>query len=114
MLAVQTTCAGADALHVARPHDGGVAHAVLMLQSTGHYISDNFHVPMRVHSKAAAAEHDVIVDDAQRAEAHMLGIVIVGKGKGKVSVQPAMIGVATFFRFSECHHILHLSFRAPS
>ena len=46
----------------------------------------------------------VLVDDAQRAEAHVLGIVIVGERKAMEALQPAVIGVAALITAAKSHH----------
>ena len=47
----------------------------------------------------------VVVDHAQIAEAHPLGIVVIGEGERVIRVQPAVVGVAPFVCFSNRHHI---------
>src|SRR4030095_4408115 len=52
--AVPYAGARAHALHVARPDDRAVAHAVLMLQFPGQDIANDFHVPVAMCPKALA------------------------------------------------------------
>lgn len=46
--------------------------------------------------KAAAGSDVILVDDAEGAEAHVSGVVVVGEGEGVVGFEPAVVGVATF------------------
>ena len=38
--------------------------------------------------------NSILVDDAQGAEAHVVGIVVVGKREGEVGIEPTVICVA--------------------
>jgi hypothetical protein len=46
-----------------------------------------------VSAKAAAGKDAVLVDHAQAAEPHVLGIVIIGEGKSVERLQPTVVGV---------------------
>jgi len=59
---------------------------------------------MPVLAEAAAGSDDVVVDDAQGAEAHPGGVVVVGEAEGEVGVEPAVVGVAAFFGGTESDH----------
>src|SRR5262249_25020836 len=48
---------------------------------------------MAVRAETRARLHAVIVDDAQRTEAHVLGIVVVGEREAVIRVEPAVLGV---------------------
>jgi hypothetical protein len=81
-----------------------MAHRILMLKRSAQNIGDDFHVMMRMRAEAAAGRHCVVVDDAQTAKTHPVRIVIVREGKRVPGVQPAMIGMATLFGFSDLDH----------
>ena len=80
-LAVQHAAARAHALHVARRDDRAVAHAVLVRQLPVEHVGNDLHVAVAVRAEAHARLHAVLVDHAQRAEAHVRRIVVVGKRK---------------------------------
>jgi len=50
-----------------------------------------------------ALDH-VFIDDAQGAEAHELGVVVVGKGEAEFGIEPAVVGVAAIGGFTNCKH----------
>jgi hypothetical protein len=96
-------------LEIARADHAAVAHGILVLQRAFQHVADDFHVTMRMHPEPASGRDAVVIDDAQRTETHVRRVMILGKGKAEPAVEPAMIGVAAFFGFSDGHHILHLS-----
>src|SRR6185503_12811506 len=51
----------------------------------------DFHVAMPVPAEALPGRHSVLVDDAQRAEAHVRRIVVTGKGERVPAHEPAMV-----------------------
>src|SRR5580700_8965814 len=59
---------------------------------------------MRVRGKAFARRDAVVIQDAQRAELHMLGIVIVGKRKREIRIQPAVVRMAAVLAFADVYH----------
>src|SRR5580704_1712021 len=59
---------------------------------------------MRVRGKALARRDAVVIQDAQRAEMHMLGVVIVGKRKREISIQPAVVPMAAVLAFADVYH----------
>ena len=65
---------------------------------------DDFHVAMRMGWKTAAARHPILVDHTQAAEVRVLRVVVVREGKGVITVEPAVIGVAAFFGFAQVNH----------
>ncbi|MNO00548.1 hypothetical protein D3C81_2204630 [compost metagenome] len=60
------------------------------------HIGDDLHVTVAVRAETAAGGDAVVVDHAQRAKAHVSGIVVVGEGKGVKGIEPAMVGVTPF------------------
>ena len=71
--------AGGHALDSAGRQDFGVAGAVLMPECAFKYVSDDFHVGMGMRTESRPRSDDVVVDHAQHAEAHPLGIVVVSE-----------------------------------
>ena len=87
-LAVHDACAGAHDLDVAFADDGGVAHAVLMLQIAGQRNAHDFHVVVRVRPKPGAPGDRVVVQHAQRTEVHALRVVAnFGEAEAVVRVE---------------------------
>ena len=78
---------------------------VLMLNSTFQHVGQNFHIFMRVSAEALPCFNHVVVNHAQRGEAHKVRIVIVGKRESMPGVQPAMICMTTFICFAEVDHL---------
>src|SRR5687768_1607940 len=95
---------GGHVLEVTWLDDAPIAHRILMFERPGEDITDDFHIAMRMRAKPAATGDFVIVDHPQRAETHPLRIIIVREGEGVVTIQPAMVGVASFVCFSDRHH----------
>lgn len=56
---------------------------------------------MRVGGETCAWGDDVLVDDAQAAEAHVGGIVVISEAESVITIQPTEIGVAAFGRSSD-------------
>lgn len=100
-LAVRHASSGAHELNLSRLKHAAVAHAVLVLQSTFQHVTKNFHITMRMRAETLAGRDAIIVDDAQRTEAHVRRIVIISKGKGVMRIQPAVVGTAAFVRPSD-------------
>ena len=66
-------------LDVVGRDDTALPGAVLVLQCSLQDIRDNLHVPVRMRGESMSRGDLVIVDDAQRAEAHMRLIVVTAK-----------------------------------
>jgi hypothetical protein len=73
-------------------------------------VGDNLHLAMAVSAEASAALDCVFVDDAQGAEAHEFGVVVVGEGEGEFGIEPAVVGVAAIGGFTNCKHWFFLVF----
>jgi hypothetical protein len=63
-----------------------------VLQGTLEHVAEDLHVAVRVRREALAAAHAVLVDHAQRAEAHVLVVVVVGEAERVPAVEPAVVG----------------------
>ena len=68
------------------------------------YVADDLHVAMAVRTEAHAGLHAILVDDAQRSEAHVRGIVVIGKREAVPGIQPAVLGMAPFQCFAQRDH----------
>jgi hypothetical protein len=75
-----------------------------VLQRAAEYEGDDLHVTMRVSVESAGSGDAVIIDHAQRAEAHVLRVAVIGERERVVAVEPAMIGVPAIFGFSDLDH----------
>jgi len=105
-LAVAHPGASAHALHFAGADGLDVAHAVAVRQPALQHVGDDLHVAVAVGAKAGAGRDPVFVDHAQIAPAHVRRVVVVGKRKRVVALQPAVIGVATFGAAADVHGAL--------
>ena len=57
-----------------------------------------------VRAEALPGRDAVVVDDAQGAEAHVRGVVVVGERERVVRVEPAVVGVAALGGGAKGHH----------
>jgi hypothetical protein len=94
VLAVGDAGAGGHPLHIAGADHRAGAHRVLVFERTVEHVRDDLHVAMRVPAEALAGSDAIFIDDPQRAEAHVGGVVVVGEREGVVAVEPAVVGVA--------------------
>ena len=78
--------------------------AVLMLDGALENISKDLHVAVRMLAEARRGRDAVLVDDAQRAEAHVRGIVVLVKRKTEIGVEPAVVGMASLGGWPYRHH----------
>ena len=100
-LAVGDAAAGAHELDLAGAEFAAVAHAVLVGDGTGDDAGEDFHVAVRVGGEACAGGDAVFVDDAERAEAHVGGVVVVAEAEGMEGAEPAVVGVAAVRGFAK-------------
>ena len=75
-----------------------------MLERAADDVTDDFKVAMRMRAETLAALHAVFVDHPQAAKADVLRVVIVGEGKRVMTVQPAVIGMASFVGSANFNH----------
>ena len=78
-------------LHIARPDHRTGAKAVLVLQSTVQDIGEDLHIAVRMGWEAASRRDLVLVDDAERSEAHVRWVMVVAKRKAVLAIEPAKI-----------------------
>ena len=96
--------ARAHVLDVTRLDHRAVAHAVTVLQGALQDVGDDFHVAVRMHRKTAAARDAVIVHHPQRAKVHVRWVVVIGKRKSEMSVQPTVVGVTALVALANLNH----------
>lgn len=104
-LAVANAGARRHALHVAGSDHRAVAHRVAVLERAIEHVRDNLHVTMAVRAEAAARLHAILVEDTERAKAHVRGVVVVGEREGVVAVQPAVVGVTSRIGAANRKHV---------
>ena len=102
--AVLDTGARTHALHFSGNDIANVPERVFVRHRAFEHIGHDFHVFVAVCAKALAGRDVVIIDHAQRPEMHVLRILIFGKRKAEPALQPAVIGLAAVFGFSERQH----------
>ena len=95
---------GAHSLHVAGDDRRAVAHAVAVRKLAVQHVADDLHVAMAVRAEAHAGLHAILVDDAQRSEGHVRGIVVIGKREAVPGIQPAVLGMSPFQGFAQRDH----------
>ena len=86
--AVGEAGAGGHALHLAGLNGRVVAHRILMGYLPVEHERHDFHLRVRVLRKAGIGGDVVIIKHAQRAEVHVLPVVVVGKGEQEVGAEP--------------------------
>ncbi len=75
-----------------------------MFEGAAEDIGDDFHIAVGVHAEAFSGHDEVIINDAERAEAHPIGVVIIGEAERMVGIEPAVLGVAAFMGFTDDDH----------
>ena len=96
-------------LDVAYGDGTAVLLAVAMLQPAFQGNGDNLHVLMRMGSEAFSRSYPVVVQNAQRAEIHAAGVVILVKTECMAAVEPVIRRASTAFGFV-CYFFHNLSF----
>ena len=84
-----------------------------MLQRAFENVRDDLHVGVRMRREAAAAGDAVVVDDAQRAKAHVLLVEVGAEGKAVAAVQPAEVGTAALLGSAKGQHVASPFLGAP-
>src|SRR5581483_5906158 len=88
VFAVADAGAGAHALRLAGADDGARAGAVLVRDRAVEHVGDDFHVAVRMRRESLAGLDAVVVDDAERAEAHVARVAILAERKREPAVEP--------------------------
>src|SRR6185312_8406643 len=108
VFAVFDTGAGAHYLYVALFYNCSISHTVCMFQVAFQWYRNDFHVIVRMRSKPHSLAYGVIVQYTKCAEMNSLRIMIVCKTKSMITIQPAMIGMATGICLVQnclCHYL---------
>src|SRR6185312_1784388 len=96
VLGVEDAGAGRHVLQFTGSDRARAAGGVFVREGPGDHVGEDLHVVVGMHAEAAAGSNDVVVDDAESAEAHPFGVVVVGKAEGEVCIEPTVVGVAAF------------------
>ena len=104
VLAVGHAGARGHALQLAGADHRRGAEAVLVLERALEHASHDLHVAVRVRRKALARLDPVLVDHAQRAEAHVLRVVVVGEGERVAALEPAVPGMPALVAAPDLDH----------
>lgn len=96
--------AGGHVLDFAGANDAAVAHGVFVLERAAEDVGNDLHVLVRVRAKAHAGHDEVVINDAETAVTHPLGVIVVREAEGVIGVEPAVFGMAAFVGFKYCHH----------
>ena len=86
--------AGTHDLHTTGGRPTRVPPVVFVTDGATAHVGDDFHIPVRVRVKAGVRRDAVIVDNQQLAVAHLFRVVVVGKTKVVLGVEPAVISAA--------------------
>jgi len=78
-LTVHDPRSSAHSLNVPGRNGDHIAHIVFVGQFTRQNIADDLHVSVTMGAKASAWLNSVLIDNAQIAPIHVIGIVITGK-----------------------------------
>ena len=95
-LGVLDAGAGGHVLEFAGLDDAAVAQGVLVFELAGDDVGEDLHGAVGVGREAAAGGDGVVVDDAEAAIAHVVGVVVVAEGEGEAGLKPAVVGGAAF------------------
>ena len=90
-LGVLGTRAETHALHAAGLEDAVVAEAVGVFEVTRHDVGDPFDVAVRMHRPRGAGHERVVVENAERADAHIVRIVVPIEGEVPPRLEPAAV-----------------------
>ena len=92
------------ALAIARQNHRPRSQAVFVFQFPLENVGDNFHVAMRMRGKTIVGRDPILVNHAQRTEAHPLGIPVIVEAESMVSLEPAVIAAAAILTASNPNH----------
>src|SRR5262245_53968525 len=95
---------GAHDLHLAGMDHGAGPEAVPVLERPFEHIAQDLHVTMTVGAESTIRLHPVVVDDPQRAEAHVRRVVVVAEREGVATVEPVDAGAAALVGGSNVDH----------
>jgi hypothetical protein len=93
-LGVHDAGAGAHPLDLAGPEHALPAGGVLVGEGALEHVRQDLHVAVAVAPEALAGLDAVLVHHPERAEAHLLGVVVRREREGVAGVEPAVVVVA--------------------
>jgi hypothetical protein len=108
VLAVRHPGARAHPLHVAGTDHRAVAERIAVREAALEHVADDLHVAMAVGAESLPGLDAILVDHAQRAEAHVIGIVVAGEGEAVEGVEPAMLRMAALLAAADLDHVVVL------
>ena len=92
-------------LHIPGCRAASVAEAVLVGDRARADIGDDFHIGVRVWWKPSVRRDRVVVPHPQRAPAHALGVVVIGKRELVLGAEPTVVCSAQGFKGSAFDHL---------
>ena len=90
-LGVLGTRAEAHPLNAARLEDAVIAEAVRVLEVPGHDVGDPLDVAVRMHRPRGAGHERVVVENAERADTHVVRIVVPIEGEVPPRLEPTTV-----------------------
>jgi hypothetical protein len=79
-------------LYITSLGPASIAQAIFMRDRAFADIGDDFHIVMRMRRKSRSCGNFVVIPNPDIAPIHPSGIIITGKAKMMIGVEPAMIG----------------------
>ena len=79
-----------------------VAQAVGVLEGARYHVGDALHIPMGMQGPDRARHQRVMVEDPQRANAHLLRVVVLVEAKVPAGLEPATIAGVDFLVAPDC------------
>jgi len=89
---------------VTRLNHGAVAHAVLVLERAFQHVRNDLHIAVRVLRKPPPPATLSSFITLSVRNCNMLGIEVIGKRKGEMRIQPAVVRVRAFVAFADINH----------
>jgi hypothetical protein len=68
-----------------------IPHRVFVFEFSGQDIRHNLHIPMRMGAETLPRSYAILVDNSKAPKAHVIHVMIPGKGKRVERFEPAMI-----------------------
>ena len=79
-----------------------------MLERALEHVGDDLHVAVSVGAEALAGLHAILVDHAQRAEAHVARVVVLGEREGVSALEPAVAREPALVAAAHADHVREL------
>ena len=105
--------AGAHPLQVAGPDHSAAAGRVLVLERAGEHAGEDLHVAVRVRAESLGGLDGIVVDHPQRAEAHLIRVVMLPERKGVSGIEPSGAGVKSFAGLAQRDHRMLRCYVSP-